>query len=59
MTILKWRYETEINLNFNPRTDGGLRTAGAGGAHMCPPANSKTTQRIDKWKKHSIGLNEL
>ena len=37
----------------NPRTAGGLshlRTAG-GGAHMCPPANSKTTQRIDKRKK--------
>ena len=40
-------------LHINPRTAGGLshlRTAG-GGAHMCPPANSKTTQRIDKRKK--------
>ena len=41
--------------HVNPRTAGGLshlRTAGGGG-HICapPPANSKTTQRIDKRKK--------
>ena len=38
--------------DLNPPTAGGLshlRTAG--GAHMCPPADSKTTQRIDKRKK--------
>ena len=41
-------------LTLNPRTAGGLsHLHTAGGAHMCPPppANSKTTQRIDKRKK--------
>ena len=45
----------ELETMLNPRTAGGLshlRTAGGG--HICappPPANSKTTQRIDKRKK--------
>ena len=53
--IIKNNEDISENSLFNPRTAGGLRhlrTAGGGG-HICapPPANSKTTQRIDKRKK--------
>ena len=46
----------KVVLLFNPRTVGGLTEPpshgrGGGGTYVPPPANSKTTQRIDKQKK--------
>ena len=47
-------------VSFNPGTAGSLshlRTAV--GTYVPLLVSSKTTQRIDKWKQHSIGLNKL
>ena len=41
---------------LNPRTVGGLSHLRTAGGTYVPPANSITTQRIDKRKKHSTGL---
>ena len=58
-TVVPTRHQLRENqkqeYTFNPRTAGGLshlRTAGGGGGtYVPPPANSKTTQRIDKREK--------
>ena len=47
--MLKFR----IYILVNPRTAGGLSHLRTAGGTYVPPANSKTTQRIDKRKKNT------